>query len=83
MTPTEKGAGIPIGFGYHVTTADTAREAKSGTPQILAITGLAIWAIQTYLINPAPMAVVVAMWTLIPALVGWLSTHVTVRKITI
>lgn len=74
---------MKLGLGYHAVAAETAGEAKSGTPQILALTGLAIWSIQNYLINPTPVPVSVAMWTIIPAVISWIATHVTVKKITI
>jgi len=74
---------VKVGFGYHAVPAETASESKSGTPTTMALTGLAIWSIQQYLINPAPVPVVVAMWTLIPASVSWVATHITIRRITL
>lgn len=74
---------MKIGFGYHAVGTETANEARSGTSTTMALTGLAIWSIQQYLINPAPVPVVVAMWTLIPAAVSWVATHITIKKIVI
>ena len=74
---------MKLGLGYHAVATETAHEARSGTPTTMALTGIAIWAIQQYLINPAPVPVVVAMWTLIPAVVSWVATHITIRKITL
>lgn len=74
---------MKLAFGYHAVPAETIHEAKSGTPQIMALTGVSIWAVQRYLINPTPMPVQVAMWVLIPAIVSWVATHVTVKRITI
>jgi hypothetical protein len=74
---------MKIGFGYRTAETETAHEARSGTPTTMALTGLSIWVVQQYLINPAPMPVVIAMWTLIPAAVSWVATHITVKKITL
>lgn len=69
---------------WHVVVANSADEARQGTAPILAITGLAIWCIQQYVFNGnTPLPVSAAMWTLIPTLVGWLSTHVAFRKVTL
>ena len=66
---------------WHVVVASSAEEARQGTAPILAATGLAIWCIQQYLFHGnTPLPVSAAMWTLA---IGWLSTHVAFRKVTL
>jgi len=64
--------------------AESADEARQGTAPILALTGLVIWCIQQYIFNGnTPLPVSAAMWVLIPTTVGWISTHVAFRKVTL
>lgn len=69
---------------WRVVVAKSADEARQGTAPVLAATGLAIWCIQQYAFHgDTPLPVSAAMWTLIPTLIGWLSTHVAFRKVTL
>lgn len=69
---------------WRIVVARSAEEARQGTAPVLAVTGLIIWCVQTYILHgTAPMPVSVAMWTLIPTGIGWLATHVAFRKVTL
>ena len=69
---------------WRLAVAKSAGEARQGTAPILAATGLVIWCIQNYAFhNQMPLPVSAAMWTLVPTIIGYLSTHVTVKKVTL
>lgn len=90
-------ASVPIG-GYgppdpvptpparktRVVVARTAKEAQSGIAPILAGTNLIIWLIQYYgFNNNLPFSVAGALYVIIPAAIGWVATHVTVKRVVI
>lgn len=86
--PTEPVALTPSAPGhktsYHLAMADSAGEARQGIAPLLAATGLVIWSISYFgFHNNMPLAVSGALYTIIPSLIGWLASHVTVRKVTL
>lgn len=69
---------------WRMVVAKSAGEARQGTAPILAATGLIVWAIQYYgFNNRVPIAVSSALYILVPAAIGWISTHVAFRKVTL
>jgi hypothetical protein len=69
---------------WHLVVAKSASEARQGTAPLLAATGLIIWLIENYAFhNNMPLPVSAALWTLVPAAIGYLGTHVTVKKVTL
>lgn len=64
--------------------ADSAGEARQGVGPLLAATGLIIWAISNWGFHgDMPVAVSGALYTIVPAVIGYLATHITFKKVTL
>lgn len=71
-------------MGYRLAMADSATEARQGIAPLLALTNLIIWAVNTYVFHgSAPVAVSGALYIIVPAVIGYLATHVTIKKVTL
>ncbi len=68
--------------GIRPVAASTADEAQGGTPVVMSLTFVLIWALQTY-IKGIPDQVTAALYMIIPYGFAWLSTHVTIKKVTL
>lgn len=70
--------------GYRLAVADSATEARQGLAPLLAATGLIIWCISYFgFHNNMPLAVSGALYTIIPSVIGYLATHITLKKVTL
>lgn len=70
--------------GYRLAMADSATEARQGLAPLLALTNLIIWLVNTYLFHGnAPVVVSGALYIIVPAVIGYLATHVTFKKVTL
>jgi hypothetical protein len=87
LTQTQAGTQgkhiMRLPWSLHVHTATTASQSRQGVAPTLAFTGLVCWLVQTYLVHPIPAQVSAAIYTLTPATIGWLVSHVTISKVTL
>lgn len=67
-------------MGVEIHSPDSAHESSSGIGITLAITGLILWAVQTYIVHPVPAQVSAAIYIVVPSAVGWITSHVTFKK---
>lgn len=71
-------------MGYRLAIAESASEARQGLGPLLAATGLIIWCISYFgFHNAMPLAVSGALYTIVPAAIGWIASHVTFKKVTL
>lgn len=84
VAPVPHAPAEPPKTGYRLTLADSASEARQGVGPILAATSLIIWCIGRFAFgNNMPTSVSIALYTIVPAAIGWLATHVTFKKVTL
>jgi hypothetical protein len=70
--------------GWRFVVAKSADEARSGTAYVIAVTSLIVWAVQYFGFHGnMPGAVSAALYVVIPTTMGYLATHVTVKKVTL
>ena len=81
---TEPGGHRLFGtMGVEVHTPDSAHESQGGIAITLAVTGLVLWVFQTYIVHPVPAQVSAAIYIIVPSLMGWITTHVTFKRVTL